>query len=117
MHDMAQIAAAAGVTDILHLGVYNCRTISGSSKLSQHGHANAIDIGGVRFEDGTVWTIVDDWEIGDASPVTEGGTWLQWLVEELFAKWIFNIVLTPEYDNNHYNHVHCDLSGGDRLLH
>ena len=58
MHDTAVVAHAQGVTDIVHLGAYNCRTIAGTTTISQHGLGKAIDIAGVRLDDGTYWTIV-----------------------------------------------------------
>jgi hypothetical protein len=117
MHDTAVLAQAQGVTDIVHLGAYNCRTISGTSTISQHGLGKAIDIAGVRLEDGTYWTVVDDWEDGVMDPETFGGQWLQWFANQLYAQWIFNMILTPEYDDYHDDHLHCDLSPGEHELH
>jgi hypothetical protein len=116
MHDTAVIAHAQGVTDIVHLGAYNCRTISGSTAISQHGLGRAIDIAGVRLEDGTYWTLSDDWEDGVIDPVAPGGQWLQWFANELHAQWVFNLILTPEFDGAHDDHLHCDLSPGEHQL-
>lgn len=116
MHDMAQIAAAEGITDIVHLGSYNCRTIAGTPSLSQHGLGQAIDIGGVRFMDGTYWTVAGDWEVGMDFPVTEAGEWWRWFVGTLHTQRVCNILLTPDYDAEHHDHVHCDLTPGEHLL-
>ncbi|MGB0592121.1 MAG: extensin family protein [Myxococcota bacterium] len=117
MHDTATLVATAGVTDIIHVGVYNCRVISGTSTLSEHAHANAIDISGFRRDDGTVWTVFDDWEDGVEEPITDAGDWLLWFVNELYVQWIFNIILTPEYNAAHDDHFHCDLTPGTHSLH
>jgi hypothetical protein len=117
MHDTATLVAAAGVTDIIHVGVYNCRVISGTSTLSEHAHANAIDISGFRRDDGAVWTVFDDWEDGVEEPITDAGDWLLWFVNELYVQWIFNIILTPEYNAAHDDHFHCDLTPGTHSLH
>ena len=117
MHDTATLVAAEGVSDIIHLGVYNCRVISGTSKLSEHAHANAIDISGFRLDDGTIWTVFDDWEDGVADPITSAGDWLLWFANELHVQWIFNIILTPEYNAAHDDHFHADLTPGAHSLH
>lgn len=117
MHDTATLVAAEGVTDIIHLGVYNCRVISGTSTLSEHAYASAIDISGFRRDDGTVWTVFDDWEDGVAEPITDAGDWLLWFANELYVEWIFNIILTPEYNAAHDDHFHCDMTPGAHTLH
>ena len=117
MHDTATLVAAEGVTDIIHVGVYNCRVISGTSKLSEHAFANAIDISGFRRGDGSVWTVFDDWEDGVEEPITDAGDWLLWFANELYVQWIFNIILTPEYNAAHDDHFHCDLTPGAHSLH
>jgi hypothetical protein len=117
MHDTATLVAAEGVTDIIHLGVYNCRVISGTSTLSEHAYASAIDISGFRRDDGTVWTVFDDWEDGVAEPITDAGDWLLWFANELYVEWIFNIILTPEYNAAHDDHFHCDMTPGAHSLH
>ena len=117
MHDTASLVAPEGVTDIIHLGVYNCRVISGTSTLSEHAFANAIDISGFRMSDGGVWTVFDHWEHGATDPLTEAGDWLLWFSNELYVQWIFNIILTPEYNAAHDDHFHCDLTPGAHSLH
>ncbi|MDP6944523.1 MAG: extensin family protein, partial [Myxococcota bacterium] len=117
MHDTATLVATEGVTDIVHLGVYNCRVISGTSTLSQHAFANAIDIAGFQLDTGAYWTVFDDWEDGVADPLTESGDWLLWFANELYVQWIFNIILTPEYNAAHDDHFHCDLTPGSHSLH
>ena len=117
MHDTATLVAAQGVTDIIHVGVYNCRVISGTSKLSEHAFANAIDISGFRLESGSVWTLYDHWEHGTSDPLTAAGDWLLWFANELYVQWIFNIILTPEYNAAHDDHFHCDLTPGAHSLH
>ena len=117
MHDTALLAKEAGVTDIVHLGAYNCRTITGTSTLSQHGLGKAIDIAGVRLEDGTYWSIFDDWEHDTDNPEEEGAQWLSWFANQLYAQWIFNLILTPDYDASHDDHLHCDLSPDTHEIH
>ena len=117
LDESAELLAAQGVSDVIHLGIYNCRIIGGSDppKLSQHGLANAIDIRGVRMADGSEYEILGDWEKGVALPVTDAGSFLRWMADALF-EWVFNIVLTPEYNAAHADHLHCDLTAGASFL-
>ena len=117
MHDTALLAKEQGVSDIVHLGAYNCRTIAGTSKLSQHGYGKAIDIAGIKLEDGTYWTLYDDWEHDAIDPQQEGGQWLSWFANQLHAQWIFNLILTPDYDSSHDDHLHCDLTPDEHEIH
>lgn len=115
MLDTAEVLAEDGVDALVHYGVYNCRTIAGSTTLSQHGLANAIDIAGVR-KNGAYWTVLDDWEVGQPAPVTPAGQLLRSFVETLHDEIIYNIILTPEYNADHADHFHCDLTDGAHFL-
>ena len=35
---------------------------------------------------------------------------------EVYAAGIFNIILTPDYNAAHHNHIHLDLTPGGRLF-
>ena len=83
---------------INHMGSYNCRKIAGSSSWSQHSFANAIDIEGVVFEDGETLTILDDWENEQL---------LQDMATTACDR--FNVVLSPNYNERHKDHLHFDL--------
>ena len=117
MEETARLVSSHGVTDIIHLGVYNCRVISGTSKLSEHGLANAIDISGIYLGPEAHYDVYEDWEDGVTMPVTDSGAFLKWFVEQLHMEWIFNIILTPEYNAAHDDHFHCDLTEGSHSLH
>ena len=111
LEQTAAKVAAQGVTDIIHLGTYNCRVIAGTATLSEHGLANAIDVAGMKKSDASDAYIVEfDWEKDTEVPVTEAGSFLQWFVDTLFADELFNIILTPDYNAAHYNHFHMDLT-------
>lgn len=115
--DTALDVAPEGVTELIHIGTYNCRTISGTSTLSQHALGRAIDIGGFTFEDGTTVTVYDHWEDGDAAPDTDEGLFLYDAVHRWYDDWIWNIILTPEYNDDHDDHFHVDMSEGSHTLH
>lgn len=123
-----------GVVETMHYGTYNCRVIAGTTTLSEHGRGNGIDLAGVKIVDsgsscttsaqcGTdgvcennkcqySWTILDDWERGVANPVTTAGIFLHDWAFYLYDDKVFVIILTPEYNEAHYNHLHVDLTEG-----
>jgi len=106
--DTVQLAKQYGITKIVHYGTYNCRAIAGSTTLSQHAFANAIDLAGFETSDGKQWTILHDWDHCD--PDTEAGEFLYWLGVQLHAQHVWNIILDPEYNADHEDHYHVDLT-------
>jgi hypothetical protein len=114
--DMIDMIKGKQVTDIVHYGTYNCRVISGTKTLSQHGLANAIDIAGFKFKTGAYWTLLKHWEKGVKVPKTSAGTFLRWFADTAHAKKIFNVILTPEFNAGHANHFHVDLTPGSDFL-
>jgi hypothetical protein len=112
-----------GVTALLHIGTYNCRVISGVQPptLSRHGHADAIDIYGFDFDDGTTYTLVDHWEGGPdddppVTPVTPGGIFLNDAAYRWNDEQYWSIILTPNYNTAHDNHFHVDLTPGSDYI-
>jgi hypothetical protein len=114
--DMTDMLRSRGVTDVVYLGVYGCRVVAGTSTLSEHGRGRAFDLAALRTTDGTVHTVVSHWEKDQPSPVTPSGRLLRETVEELYEDRVFNIILTPDYNADHYNHFHLDLTPGGHLF-
>ncbi len=112
----AEILAAADIIEVTHLGTYNCRVIAGTTTLSQHAFANAIDLHELVAADGAVYNVQRDWEYDTDVPVTAEGQFLYALVHQLYDEWVFNVILTPNYNSAHYDHVHVDLTDGDHFL-
>ena len=46
------------------MGSYSCRNIAGSGKLSEHAHANAIDVSAFVLTDGRRITVENNWKSG-----------------------------------------------------
>ncbi len=90
------------VERIAHFGSYSCRTIAGSSRLSEHATANAFDIAGFHLADGRLITLKRHW--------TQGGEPARFLrdVREGACDF-FNMVLSPDYNAAHADHFHVDM--------
>jgi len=95
------------VVRINHLGSYSCRGINGGSHLSQHALGRAIDIAGFRLSDGSTVSVEHDWN--EPGPKR---LFLRHLARR--ACGYFSVVLTPDSNAEHYNHIHLDI-GPDRL--
>jgi len=95
------------VVRINHLGSFSCRRTNGGGRLSQHALGLAIDIGGFRLSDGSTVSVEHDW----AEPGPKR-MFLRRLARR--ACGYFSVVLTPDSDADHYNHLHLDI-GPDRL--
>lgn len=87
-------------------GTYSCRNIYGgrSGRLSQHAHANAIDVSAFVLDDGRRITLLDGWEGDDRSR-----EFLRLIRTSACRR--FPTVLSPDYNAAHANHFHFDMSG------
>ncbi len=91
------------VARIHHYGAYACRGRSGNAgRLSEHAKGRAIDISAFELADGTIVRIESHWRgAGDRSrflhDVTRG------------ACNVFQVVLGPNHDRAHHNHLHFDI--------
>jgi hypothetical protein len=95
------------VVRINHLGSFSCRGINGTSRLSQHALGRAIDVAGFRLSDGTTVSVEHDWS--ESGPKR---LFLHRLAQK--ACGYFSVVLTPDSNSEHYDHIHLDI-GPDRL--
>lgn len=93
-------------------GSYACRPINHAfgATLSEHGHANALDVSGFVLADGRSISVKRGWR-GDYR-------------DRAFLRAVqagacenFTTVLSPDYDSNHHDHLHVDLArrGSDGL--
>lgn len=92
------------VTRVHHVGTYSCRPRRGDNhgRLSEHAHGKAIDLIAFDLEDGTRISVEKDWR-GD--PVKA-----QFLAEVAReACRVFNVVLTPNTNRDHRDHLHLDI--------
>ena len=104
---LAKAELGRRVVRINHMGSFSCRRVNGRSRLSQHALGQAIDIAGFRLSDGTTVSVEHDWN--DPGPKR---LFLRHLARQ--ACGYFSVVLTPDSDADHSNHLHLDI-GPDRL--
>ncbi|MEM8578344.1 MAG: extensin family protein [Pseudomonadota bacterium] len=102
-HGLAPDARATFGTDIaeiLHQSSYNCRAIRGSTRISTHATAEAIDVRGFRLANGRTLTLVADWE---TEPFLRRA-------QSSACRW-FVTVLGPDYNALHADHFHMQHTG------
>jgi len=91
------------VAQIEHFGAYACRAnTSKRGVLSEHAYGRAFDIAGFRFSDGTTANVARDWR--RPGPVRD---FLHDVARN--ACRYFSVVLTPDSNRDHYNHLHLDI--------
>ncbi len=96
------------VVTIHHWSAYSCRTRAGRpGRLSEHAFGRAIDIAAFDIADGTRVSVKSNWR--DRGP---RGRFLRELARRACES--FNVVLTPNSDAAHADHLHFDI-GPDRL--
>ena len=130
--DFAAILAAHDVVEVRHYSMY--RPPSESSAADQKPgtrHAGALALDAARFtkKDGTKLAVDKDFHgkidaktCGDGAgpnPATPEGIELRKILCETVDQHLFNVVLTPNYNREHHNHFHLEVTAGVKwfLLH
>ncbi|MEL6182525.1 MAG: extensin family protein, partial [Myxococcota bacterium] len=113
---MASLAAASEIVTIAHVGTYNCRPIRGSPRLSQHAYGRAIDVQAFIDARGRTFSIPRHWRRDPRGRLQRRGRWLRDLAQQLHDDYVFNIVLTPDYNDAHADHLHLDLTEGRHFI-
>jgi hypothetical protein len=104
------------------LGIYNYRPMrnpkcikAGNCPLSQHSFATALDIHELRGS-GLDANVSTDWIINKTSRICPGApqgdkdALLHKLACALLDQHVFNVILTPNYNDRHRDHFHVDLT-------
>jgi hypothetical protein len=95
------------LTAVRHLGTYSCRNTDHrrEGRRSEHATANAIDVAGFTFADGSSINVTKDWK--------DDGTKGRFLHEVRDgACRAFNVVLSPDHNAAHRSHFHFDMGRG-----
>lgn len=89
-------------------GSFACRPVNNieGNALSEHGRANAIDIGAFVLADGRRVSVRDGWNGSDAAQ----RAFLRQLHAAACRR--FNIVLGPDANAYHHDHFHFDMGNG-----
>ncbi len=100
----AQAIIGAKLTAIETGTSYQCRRRNNAAdgKISEHGFANALDVSGFRFDNGTQVNVREGW-------VQEGATAIFLRAAHAAACERFTTVLGPDADQHHSDHFHLDL--------
>lgn len=107
-HGIRPVAKEYGVevTRLYHQGSYNCRKMrtrrGQSERWSEHAVAGAIDIRAFGLSDGRQIALLKHWD-GPHAPFLRA-LW------QSSCDW-FNLVLSPEYNALHADHLHLQASG------
>ena len=100
--DMAPLAASRGsvISDLDNFDSFDCRSRNGvtGAKLSEHGHANALDVRGLKLANGQSISLTDR---------TVSRELRESVLHSLCAR--FTTVLGPGSDGYHEEHIHLDL--------
>lgn len=115
----APVLRDAGVTGIRHLSAYRPRAVNAlTGRQSGHATGMALDARYFDREDGSTWDVTADWgpyERGappcatePSAPVVEA-TPLRRLVCDAVREGRFQVVVTPNRDAAHADHVHLEL--------
>ena len=129
LYRLTQVLIPYGIDEVIHIGIYNYRCIgggdpdSGTCTPSMHAYARAIDLHafGLEGSDET-YSTETDFVIttrADACPIPSFSDKDRILKEVACAMWaerIFEIVLTPNYNADHRNHYHVDMTEGSMYL-
>ena len=104
----AQQWLKAPIKRIESLGTYSCRPVNGvpGAKLSEHGRANAVDIGAFVLEDGRRITVEEGWN-GEDEDVRR---FLRAVHQAGCRR--FGVTLGPDANGFHRDHLHFDMGAG-----
>lgn len=115
MQPAAMARFGQAVKKVHHAGTYDCRvrrnnstkvaaSLGGSrgGRLSEHAKGQAIDITAFELTDGTMVSVKKDWRGGNAK-----SGFLQDVARASCRS--FNVVLTPNHDSLHQDHLHLDI--------
>lgn len=123
LHDFSALIAWRGVVEMIHLSAYRPQAENGCTPRyvgKQHCAALAVDVGYFKLRDGTTLNIEKEFH-GRIGQETCGGTAspnppsaaaneLWGFVCESTRRGLFNVILTPNYNQQHHNHFHLEVT-------
>lgn len=112
LHQLGDVLAPYDIVEVEHYGTFNCRKIGGMNALSMHGLGLAFDFYGFTDSSGDDFIFERDWSHNDANPTAPRAQMLRSLADDMWMSGLFNIILTPDFNGAHDNHIHADLTPG-----
>jgi hypothetical protein len=128
LDDFAAAIAPRGIVEVVTLSTYRTRKESGCTAKydgEQHCAALAVDVGSFKRSDGTVLNVERDFHgrigtltcRGDTRPSPDTTTARElWDIACDAAGKEFLVVLTPNWNSEHKNHLHLELTTHDWVL-
>lgn len=123
LDDFSDLVSRRDVVEMIHFNAYRPKTQNGCTQKYwglQHCAALAIDVGELKRKDGSVLNVDRDFHgrIGlgtcasgtGPSPVTPQATELWSFVCDAAQRALFNVMLTPNYNTEHKNHFHLEIT-------
>jgi hypothetical protein len=113
----APLLEREGVVGLQHFSMYrHDAKIGKSTKVSGHALGRAIDVGVFEMRDGRKLNVLKDWKSRargvdpcDVSSTNDAEKIMRDLVCEASSREVFQMILTPHYDDAHKNHVHLEI--------
>ena len=123
LDDFASLLAQHDVVEVVHMSAFRSQRDRGcmpNKPGKQHCGALAVDVGRFKKSDGSVLDVEKDWSgrIGaptctpgaGPSPVTAAATELWDIVCESARRGLFHVMLTPNFNVEHKNHFHLEVT-------
>jgi hypothetical protein len=119
--EWAPLLKREGVVGLQHYSMYRKDAVVGrSTRLSSHALGRAIDVAFFDMRDGRRLSVLADWKnrVQGVDPCgvssgSEAEKVMRDLVCEARDREVFEMVLTPHYNEAHKNHVHLDIGSHD----
>ena len=121
--DFAALLAEHDVAEVIHLSAHRPRASNGclpNAAATQHCGGLALDVGSFRKKDGAVLEIDRDFHgkvggstcagISKPKPPSPAATELWTIVCDAAARALFHVILTPNTNREHKNHLHLEVT-------
>jgi hypothetical protein len=123
LDDFSAMVAKHGVVTMIHLSAYRPRKQFGCTRKyagKQHCAALAVDIARFERKDGTALVVQRDWHGRVGRPTCPARPNELWsIVCDAADRALFNVMLTPNFNAQHFNHIHVEITpdAGWMLVH
>ncbi len=124
LDDFSAMVNKRGVVEMIHLSAYRSRAQFGCTPKydgKQHCGGLAVDLATFKRADGSVLSVERDFHghIGSSTCVGPRPNELWNIVCDAADRALFNVILTPNFNAQHFNHIHVEVTpdAGWMLVH